>query len=76
MEDVNITIEAGKSKRLKVAGTLPRRNIVVTSKDNHLPIEVTTEAQMDALPIGAVFRYVGESGTYENGALYVVEESG
>lgn len=29
MSDVNITVEGGKSKRLLVKGTMPRKNIVV-----------------------------------------------
>lgn len=45
--------------------------------DSPLPIEVSTEAEMTALlgtaEIGSVYKYVGESGTYENGALYIVE---
>ena len=39
--------------------------------------EISTEAEMTALletaEIGSVYKYVGESGTYENGALYIVE---
>jgi hypothetical protein len=31
MSDINITIEGGTSKRLLVAGTMPRKNIVVTA---------------------------------------------
>lgn len=43
-----------------------------------LPIEISTEAGMTALletaPIGAVYKYVGEStDTYENGGIYIVE---
>lgn len=41
-------------------------------------VEVATETEMNELfPLaenGTVFKYVGETGTYENGALYVVEE--
>ena len=41
-------------------------------------IEVATETEMNELfPLaenGTVFKYVGETGTYENGALYIVEE--
>lgn len=44
--------------------------------DSPLPTEIATEAEMDALPIGAVFEYVGETtDKYENGTLYLVEES-
>lgn len=40
-------------------------------------IEASTEAEMTSLlstaEVGSVVKYVGESGTYENGALYIVE---
>jgi hypothetical protein len=44
------------------------------------PIEVATEEEMNALlntaGVGAIYKYTGETtDTYENGALYVVEES-
>lgn len=43
------------------------------------PIEVSTEANMTALlataEIGSIYKYVGTAGTYENGALYIVEGS-
>lgn len=46
--------------------------------DSPLPIEVSTEAEMTALlesgEIGGVYKYTGTTGTYENGALYVLEE--
>lgn len=45
--------------------------------DSALPIEVATEMEMSALlssgEVGGVYKYVGETGTYENGALYVLE---
>lgn len=41
-------------------------------------VEVATETEMNELFLlaenGTVFKYVGETGTYENGALYIVEE--
>lgn len=40
---------------------------------NGLPIKVSTQSEIDALAIGTIFKYTGESGTYENGALYIVE---
>lgn len=47
--------------------------------DSPLPIEVSTEAEMTALlesgEIGGIYKYTGEMGTYENGALYVLEEA-
>ena len=49
-----------------------------SSSPSPLPIEVSTEAEMTALletaPIGAVYKYVGEStDAYENGGIYIVE---
>ncbi len=51
-----------------------------SGEDSALPIEVATEAEMTALlstaEVGAIYKYTGETtDTYENGALYVVEES-
>ena len=47
--------------------------------DSPLPIVVLTEADMTALletaEVGSVYKYAGESGTYENGALYIVGEN-
>ena len=47
--------------------------------ESELPTEVATEAEMTALlstaEVGSVYKYTGETtDTYENGALYVVEE--
>lgn len=43
-----------------------------------LPTEISTEAEMEALletaEVGSVYKYTGETGTYENGAYYVLEE--
>ncbi len=43
-----------------------------------LPQKVATESGMTSLletaEVGSVYMYVGESGTYENGAIYIVEE--
>lgn len=42
-----------------------------------IPIEVSTEAEMTVLlesgEVGGVYKYTGTTGTYENGALYVLE---
>lgn len=50
-----------------------------TLPDSPLPIEISTEEEMTALletaEIGSVYKYVGTTGIYENGALYVVEEN-
>lgn len=47
-------------------------------EDTPMPAEVTTEAEMTALletaEVGAVYKYAGETGTYENGALYIISE--
>lgn len=118
MSDVNITVEGGKSKRLLVKGTMPRKNIVVDATipdgyivpggilwltengeydvtryktvdievptsggvDSPLPIEISTEAEMSALldtaPVGAIYKYVGETtDTYENGTKYELCEN-
>lgn len=46
-------------------------------EDKATPIEVSTEAEMTALltsgEVGGVYKYTGTTGTYENGALYVLE---
>ena len=47
--------------------------------DSPLPIEVATESEMTTLlttaEVGSVYKYTGTTGTYESGALYVVEVS-
>lgn len=47
--------------------------------DSPLPTEIATEEEMIALldtaEVGSVYKYTGETDTFENGALYVVEES-
>lgn len=52
--------------------------VTVNVADSPIPTEVSTEAEMTALltsgEVGGVYKYVGETGTYENGALYVLEE--
>jgi hypothetical protein len=52
---------------------------VPEATDSPLPIEVATEAEMTALltsgEVGGVYKYTGETtDTYENGALYLLEE--
>jgi hypothetical protein len=49
-------------------------NVSVKGGTNGLPVEVSTQEEIDALAIGTIFKYTGESGTYENGAMYLVEE--
>lgn len=47
--------------------------------DSAIPIEVATEAEMTALlesgEVGGVYKYTGTTGTYENEALYVLENA-
>lgn len=47
--------------------------------DSPIPIEVSTEEEMTEIlttgEIGGVYKYVGTTGVYENGTLYVLEES-
>ena len=48
-------------------------------KEIALPIEVSSQAEMTALlesgEVGGVYKYTGESGIYENGLLYILEEN-
>lgn len=71
-----IPIGAENEKIKKVISITP---FLAQVEDDPVPTEVKTEAEMTALletaDVGSVYKYTGESGTYENGALYVVEES-
>lgn len=53
-------------------------SVGVEAEDSAIPTEVSTEADMTALlesgEVGGVYKYVGTTGTYENGAYYVLEE--
>lgn len=76
------TVEGGNTATLPVKNKKMVTDIIVTvpeAEDTALPIEVSTEAEMTALlesgEIGGVYKYTGETGTYENGALYVLEEA-
>jgi hypothetical protein len=83
---ITTSIESGKTATLPCSGKRMKSDIVVevdetsTTIDSPLPIEVSTEAEMTALlntaEVGSIYKYVGTSGTYESGALYVVEEDG
>lgn len=45
-----------------------------------IPKEISTEAEMTALlsteAVGSVYKYIGTTGVYENGTLYIIEEDG
>lgn len=54
---------------------------VLVNVVDHLPFETTYEVEMSAIlsnatekDVGSVYKYMGETGTYEHGALYVIEE--
>lgn len=78
------TIENGNKATLPIKDLKMKTDIVITvpeaevAADSPLPIEVSTEAEMTALltsgEVGGVYKYTGTTGTYENGALYVLEE--
>lgn len=76
------TIENGNKATLPIKDLKMKSDIVVTvpeATDSPLPIEVSTEAEMTALlesgEVGGVYKYTGTTGTYENGALYVLENA-
>lgn len=76
------TVEGGETATLPVENKKMKTDIIVAvpeaegGTDSALPIEVSTEAEMTALlesgEIGGVYKYTGASGTYENGAYYVL----
>lgn len=82
------TIPSGNKATIPIKDLKMKTDIVITVpsnsggggtvKDSALPIEVATEAEMTALlesgEVGGVYKYTGTTGTYENGALYVLEE--
>lgn len=78
-------IESGNTATLPVKDKKMVGDIVITvpkaegGTDSPLPTEVSTEAEMTALltsgEIGGVYKYTGATGTYENGAYYVLEKA-
>lgn len=81
-ENVIASLGAGQTATLQCNGKKMIDNIIVTApevENSPLPIEVATEEEMNSLletaEIGDIYKYTGETtDTYENGALYVVEE--
>jgi hypothetical protein len=56
---------------------------VLVNVVDHLPFETTDEVEMSAIlrnatdeDVGSVYKYTGPTGTYENGALYIIEKVG
>ena len=82
-ENVIASLGAGQTATLQCNGKKMASDIIVTApeiENSPLPIEVATEEEMNALletaEIGDIYKYTGETtDAYENGALYVVEES-
>lgn len=73
------TVTANKLPKGITAHDRSGAPIIGTAEVNSAtPIEVSTEAEMTALltsgEVGGVYKYTGTTGTYENGALYVLEE--
>ena len=74
------TIPNGKMATVSCNGKKMTTDVIIevpTTTDSPLPTEVSTEAEMTALlesgEVGGVYKYTGTTGTYENGALYVLE---
>ena len=69
----------GKIATLSCNGKKMKSDIDIEATDSPLPIKVSTEAEMTALltsgEVGGVYKYTGTTGTYENGALYVLEQT-
>lgn len=70
------TVEGGNIATLPIKDKKMRSDIIITVPVE-VPIEVSTEAEMTKLltsgKVGSVYKYTGTTGTYENGALYVLE---
>lgn len=81
--EVALNFLSGAIINIKDAGQYAEWLLANTTEvgGNGMPVEIATEEQMNhmtdwAAVVGAVYKYTGETtDTYENGALYVVEES-
>lgn len=82
-DSIVAVVEGGNTATLPVKDRKMSTDILITvpkvkDEDSALPIEVSTEAEMTALltsgEVGGVYKYIGTTGTYENGALYMLEE--
>lgn len=87
-QDVKLSAPSGSASAVRLASVDDENFIPSNIKSgvsifgltgtNSTPAEVSTEAEMTALltsgEVGGVYKYTGTTGTYENGALYVLEE--
>ena len=76
----NMRIEANPiADATQILTKLAIGDVIYEITNSPLPIEISTEVEMTALletaEIGSIYKYTGTTGTYENGTLYIVEES-
>ena len=80
-ETILATLTSGQQARLCCGDKRMADDVIIEADfaDSPLPIEIATEAEMGVLletgEVGAVYKYTGETGTYENGCLYILEVS-
>lgn len=86
-DNIVVTADSGDTITVHCANKKFNEDLVIESSasgggsvDSHLPIEVSTETEMEtaltnatAEDNGKVYLYTGETGTYENGAYYVLQ---
>lgn len=72
--------KTGKTEEIFVSDYASEIDSIAIDENSAVPIEVSTEVEMTALltsgEVGGVYRYVGTTGTYENGALYLLTDPG
>ena len=80
--NVIASVADGKKAIVRCNDDKMKGDLEIISKggDSPLPIEIATADEMTALletaEVGAIYKYTGATtDTYENGALYIVEES-
>lgn len=78
-ETILASLTSGQQARLCCSDRRMTADVIIEADfaDSPLPLEIGTEAEMTALltigEIGAVYKYTGETGIYENGSLYILE---